>query len=249
MTAPASVFVALPNRGTVAAGTAMALLRTGATPIHSVTPRSTSLLTLTFNALWCAALNQSPRPSHFVMLHDDVIPCDPGWVDVLVAELGRSRADVLSACVPIKDDRGLTSTALMNPATGEMVRLTVREALGLPRTFDAAAAGRPGWAVLPNTGLWACRFAGEAWVEKVCFTARDRVFRDPADGQWKAQCYSEDWDFGAALHAMGRRACATTAVRAVHRGEFEYPNFAPWGALAADDQVNHWRPPQREYPR
>lgn len=248
MTRPPSVFLAVPNRGTLAEGTAVALVQTGRTPVELVRTRSTSLLTLTFNSLWCDALNRSPRPTHFVMLHDDIVPLDAGWLDTLVAEFRACRADVLSTVVAIKDERGLSSTALMNPKTKEMVRLTVTEACALPKTFDAAAAGRPGWVVLPNTGLWICDFT-RPWVERVCFTIRDRVFKDAASGQWLAQCYSEDWDFGAQCHAIGLRVCATTAVKVVHKGGFDYPNFTPWGRLAADDQVNSWTPPERGYGR
>lgn len=241
-----SVLVAVPNRGSVSHGTAAALLRMGRTPVHGVRFHSSSLLTLTFNSLWATALNERPAGvTHFVMLHDDVVPLDDGWLDALVGAFAASGADVLSAVVPIKDARGLTSTAFLDPRTRAMTRLTATEAVALPPTFDAAAAGHPGRVVLPNTGLWVCDFT-RPWVERVCFTMRDRLFRDAA-GHWVAQCYSEDWDFGVQCHALGLRVAATTAVRVVHKGGFDYPNFAPWGSLAADDQTNVWDPPDRTY--
>ncbi len=209
--------------------------------------RSTSLLTYTFNALWTDALNaRSEGVRRFVMLHDDIAPLDPHWLDLLLGEFDKSGADVLASVVPIKDERGVSSTALLNPATKEMVRVTMTEAQGYPKVFGGAEAGRPGWVVLPNTGLWVCDFT-KPWVEKICFTIRDRNFRDPHDGLWKAQCYSEDWDFGVQCHALGLTVKATTAVKLKHTGNFGFPSFTAWGTLAKDDQTNYWRPPGRSY--
>lgn len=242
-----SVFLAIPNRGAIQEPTVGALFRTGRTDVL-VRTRSTSLLTFTFNILWTDALNERKALGlkRFVMMHDDIAPLDEGWLDTLLREFDASGADVLSAVVPIKDERGLSSIALWNPETREMVRVTMTEALAYPKTFGGTEAGRPGWAVLPNTGLWVCDFT-KPWVEKVCFTIRDRNFYDAHDGMWKAQCYSEDWDFGAQCHALGLSVKATTAVKLNHHGQFKFPNFVAWGTHATDDQVNYWRPPGRAY--
>jgi len=74
-----------------------------------------SLLANCFNMLWCRALNarkQEPRLRYFAMLHADVEPQMPFWLDVLLHELESNKADMVSAVVPIKTRQGLTSTAI-----------------------------------------------------------------------------------------------------------------------------------------
>lgn len=239
------VLLVLPTRGHVKDLTALSLLKMGRTPVYQVLMRSTSVLTLTFNTLWADALNHRGKFDYLVMMHDDVQPIDDGWLDTLVEQIEKTGADVVSAVLPIKDDRGLTSTAFMAPESRSQVRLTMTQAMKLPKTFTADDAGLTGCVVMPNTGLWICDFR-KPWVEKICFTTRDRVFRD-SDGQWKAQAFTEDWDFGAQCCALGVKVMGTTAVRAMHHGEFAYPNMVAFGNLATDDQVNVWTPPERDY--
>lgn len=241
-----TVFVGVPSRGQMAVGTATALLQMGRTRVYVVRTYCSSLLTLTFNRLWVAALNERARFTHFVMLHDDVVPLEAGWLDVLVREQRAARADVLSCVIPIKDERGLTSTAVWDRRANAMRRLTMHEAAALPPTFDAAAAGYPGWYVLPNTGLWICDFT-RPWVERVCFTIRDKNFRGPS-GEWQTQCFGEDWDFGVQCAELGVRVCATRSVAIVHKGGFDYPNMVGWGRLRTDDEVNHWERPAADRP-
>lgn len=225
----------------VVTGTASALLQMGKTRVYAVKTHVCSLLTLSFNNLWCMALNERPHFTHFVMLHDDVVPLDPGWLDTLLAAHRSGRADVTSCVVPIKDSRGLASTAFLHRPTNRLRRLTMTEAHKLPVTFGAAEAGYPDCALLPNTGLWVCDFT-RPWVEKVCFTIRDRNFKGP-DGKWTTQCFSEDWDFGVQLADLGLTAKATRAVNLIHKGHFDYPNMVAWGSLAEDDAVGIWTPP------
>lgn len=239
------IFLAVPNRGSIATGTATALFQCGKTRVHRVHFHSTSILTQTFNSLWATALNERKQFTHFVMLHDDVAPMDADWLDALCEEYDRTKCDVLSAVVPIKDERGLTSTAFWNPATRDMVRVTMTEAMALPKSF-AGGAYKPGWVVLPNTGLWICDFR-KPWVEKICFTMRDRVFFDAPSQTWLSQCYSEDWDFGVQCHYLNAEVMATMAVKLQHHGEFKFPNMVAWGTLNKDDQINNWLPPSRTY--
>jgi hypothetical protein len=97
-----------------------------------------SLLALMFNRTWCAALNQrrSRQLTHFAMHHADV-EAPPGWLDLLVEEQQRVHADVLSVVVPIKDNRGLTSTGWQDPETRVIRRFTMSEIAKLPPTFSA----------------------------------------------------------------------------------------------------------------
>ncbi len=245
MTAGDYIFLGVPSRGSVITPLALALMKLGKRPA-SVNSFTSSLLTLAFNSLWCTALNQRPRVSHFAMCHDDIWPIGDDWLDALHAEYEACGADVLTVCVPIKDDRGLSSTAVMHRPTRRMRRLTMTEVCALPKTFDAAKAGYPDCALLPNTGLWICDFT-KPWVERICFTMRDRIFRDPTTGDWTPQCFGEDWHFGVQLAEMGLKVAATTALKVVHQGKFDYPNFEPWGTCKEDPQTNivwNWKPEQ-----
>jgi hypothetical protein len=236
------VFLALPSRGSVITPLATALFKTGKTPCE-LRSHSCSLLTLTFNSLWAMALNERANGfTHFAMIHDDIWPMDDGWLDLLLKEFKASGADVLSTCVPIKDDRGLTSTAVMHKPTQRMIRLTMTEVCDLPDTFNAKDCGYDDCVILPNTGLWICDFT-KPWVERICFTMKDRIFKG-ADGQWVPQCFGEDWGFGVQLAEMGLKVSATTALKVVHQGKFDYPNFAPWGGWKKDETTNIlWNPP------
>src|SRR4051812_1607979 len=106
----ANVFLACPTYdGTLSTLTARNIWGT-ATQQHRISPLSEglSLLPWNCNRHWCAALNhrRSDQLQWFAMLHADVAP-EPWWLDKLIAEAEKQGADLLSAIVPIKDERGL----------------------------------------------------------------------------------------------------------------------------------------------
>lgn len=190
-----------------------------------------SLLAYNFNRLWCQALNQSRREriDYFAMLHNDIEP-EAGWLDVLVDELEARGLDVLSAVVPIKDRRGLTSTALARPDGNPWrvhTRLTMKEIFQLPETFTSDDVGYP---LLLNTGCWVCRF-DESWASQVHFTINDRIDFDPdrADTPYVPQVESEDWYFSRRCHELGLKLGATRKVRLFHYGDIGFDNHRPWG--------------------
>ena len=187
-----------------------------------------SLLPLAFNLLWTQALNAAKcgELTHFAMLHDDVCP-DPGWLDVLLSELEWREADIVSAVVPMKDGRGLTSTAL--DVTGDEwnpYRLTLAEAFDREETFTHPA-------ILLNTGCWVCRL-DRPWCRKVWFRQCDRTREEP-DGNLSAQTASEDWNFSRDVRACGgTRLYATRKVRLDHE-RAEFTNRHPWGMWTRDE--------------
>lgn len=193
---------------------------------------ASSLLTQSFNALWCAALNaRTSEPiRYFAMLHDDIAP-ESWWLDTLIDELEAHGLDMLSVAVPIKDPRGLLSCGLSEPDEAcrwePMGRFTTTELERMPTTFTAASIGHPGKVLLANTGCWVCRFDGD-WAERICFTINDRLTRDNA-GRWCPQVEPEDWNFSRQLHAHGLRVGVTKRVRVSHVGDFGYRNDAVWG--------------------
>lgn len=204
--------------------------------------RHDTLLSRNFNALWAEALNRRGDITHFAMLHNDVAP-EPGWLDTLVREMQLVGADLVSAVCPLKDTRGLTSTAVYDPGANTLRRLSVSECGRLPATFDGAQARglfqreapSPEWLLLVNTGCWVCRFA-EPWVEEAWFEERNRIVRRD-DGKFEAQCMPEDWTFSLRLGVSGLRVFATTAVKLAHHGDFGYPNHGKWGLWETDRQT------------
>lgn len=196
-----------------------------------------SLLACCFNRLWADCLNRRAslpperRPSHFVMLHSDVGPA-AGWLDTLHDEMGRVDADVLSCVIPIKDMRGLTSTGVINVATGQVRRFTLTEIHRFPETFDAAGCGHPDHPLAVNTGCWIARL-DRPWVENFPgFTILDGIQKV---GQTRiVAILSEDWHASRWWANNGVRVFATRKVPCVHVGQHHFWNSAPWGSWTVD---------------
>jgi hypothetical protein len=206
------------------------------------------------NHLWVDALNAAERGeiTHFAMLHSDIGP-EPGWLDVLLAELDRLDADLVSAPAPLKDGRGLTSSGIGDPANpwAPLKRFTVREILELPETFNEVDAGFSGYPLLHNTGCWAADLRkqvfyrtndlGELFAQ---FNFPLRVVRNPETGQWMNNRESEDWYFSRMLHLIGANSFITRKVRLAHQGGHGYRNDVAWGSyLNGDEETRHkWAP-------
>lgn len=172
-----------------------------------------SLLAMTFNKLWCQALNtrQRDKLTHFAMHHSD-IEAENGWLDKLLEEQQRTGADVLSVVVPIKDERGVTSTGLHTLKDSSTRRLTMKEIMELPETFDAEMAGaKEGECLAINTGLWICDFT-KPWVEDVYFMIEDGIGRRD-NGLFVPGTLSEDWFFSAQCAKKGLKVMATRKVK------------------------------------
>jgi hypothetical protein len=197
-----------------------------------------SLLAAGFNNFWCTAINE--QYDYFAMLHADVAPQD-GWLDVLVDEIERTQADLISVVIPIKDHYGLTSTAIgdIGSTWRPRRRLTMREVHDLPETFDAKTAGYPDGVLLINTGCFIadlskpwCRATKADGTAEFFFTINDRI--TCRDGLFETEVESEDWFASRTLHRLGAKVLATRKVALSHRGNGEYTNTAPWGTLAKD---------------
>lgn len=226
-----AVFLGLPMYGPqMAPGTARAAFAT-ASRNHQVlvSDSASSALCMTFNNLWAQALmmRKSHKIRYFAMLHSDIEP-QQFWLDVLIEELEKHSADMVSAVSPIKDDRGLTSTGIDDPEDpwSPLFRLTTRQAQALPETFGAADVGYPGHGLLLNTGCFVCRF-DQPWVEEFHFETRDTIERD---GEvFRVRFQPEDWMMSRALHARGLKLLATRKVSLKHIGHYRYPSDEPWG--------------------
>lgn len=264
----ATILVGIPSYdGQISSRLSAALMneaRTPNVPGFSVVHKQVSLLAFGFNQLWCMALNNRHLFTHFLMLHADVVPKSNAFLDTLVKEMERTQADVLSVVMPLKDEKGLTSTALIpDLATAHELgsrkprrRLALAEIEDLPETFDArdavaglnrskhpfGDAGNP--ALLVNTGFMLVDLR-EPWIEQVHFTINDRVWKN-ADGKWGADVEPEDWYFSARAAAEGARVCATRCVQANHLGIMPFPNTGRWGSLEYDNVIDETLVPTAE---
>lgn len=185
-----------------------------------------SLLANNFNTMWASALNARRKGvTHFAMLHADVFPHSPTWLADLLALMEQTSADVLSAIVPIKDDRGLTSTALETKNPWCPRRLTIRELEAQAPTFTDPR-------ILVNTGMMLVDMR-RPWIERVHFTVNDAIAVDDS-GRFYAQVEPEDWFFSRAAKRNGATLWATRALAVTHLGHARYPNYGGWGDLDTD---------------
>lgn len=186
-----------------------------------------SALCLSFNGLLQTMYRQSSdlSISHIVMMHNDVAPLDPNWLPSMMHELDGQELDVLSAFCPIKDNRGLTNTAVerrheAEPGAWCRKRFTVTELPTLPPTirFDDGylsefIGGRDTPRLLINTGLMLMRVG--RWMKDVVFDTRNHV-RFDADGQPHIQFESEDWEFSRWMFGRTIPYGVTSVVPVAH---------------------------------
>lgn len=195
---------------------------------------SSSLLAHAFNCLWCVALNMRADKgiTHFAMQHADLAP-EVHWVNRLLEEMNATGADLVSAVVPIKSTHGVTSTAICSGDPYEVERrLTMREVMKLPATFDAESVGYPDRALLVNSGCFLVDFT-KPWVEKVRFQISNEIRRGP-DGSFQPRVNPEDWDFSRQVHRFGGKVVATRKVKIDHYGRHGFGNHSAWGSYEMD---------------
>lgn len=209
--------------------------------------RGGSLLASNFNRLWVYALNavhQGERVDYFAMLHDDVGP-EPYWLDKLIDELEERQLDVLSVVVPIKDKRGITSTALAGDTPWvQFSKLTMHDVYQLPETFTAEDVGRP---LLLNTGCWVMK-----WNQEICrqlkFEIRDRVVFNTVLGCYQSQTEPEDWHFSRQCNELGLKIGATRKIGLEHTGVMKFKNDHVWGTDTYDEELMTRSPVPHAFP-
>lgn len=231
------LYIVVPHRdGWVHWGSAAACLHGQSRVARTIDPYGSSVLTQTFNRLLANALNARDREGYtdFVMLHNDVVP-PPQFYETLLEERAKHKLDVVSALVPLKDERGLTSTATDTPGNpwGNR-RLTMTEAVKLPKTFTAADVPfrQPDSCLLLNSGCWIMPL-DEPWVRGLHFRQQDRIVWGRCNQEWIAQSISEDWDFSRQLWSRGVRMGCTWAVELYHQIP-QFNNQTAWGTWTED---------------
>lgn len=216
-----------------------------------------------FNTLWARALNlyEAGQVRYFAMIHSDIVCHEPGWLDSLLDELVERKADLISCAVAIKDQRGLTSCGLGDPADlwRPFRRLTVRELMAgrmagsgvaIPETFTASDIGYPNHPLIHNNGLWVADLSADVFHQVDELGNLVAVFQFPkciarqADGLWAAGGESEDWYFSRMLSQMGARTFITRKVKINHPvGTINFRNFEAWGTYrnGDEDTAHKWR--------
>lgn len=234
------VFCTMPSAGRfVAHGAAQAIYHAPTFGRCLVAPWSciSSGLDRNFNHCFAEALNVrlSHNATHWALLHADVCP-ENGWIDTLLGEMARTGAGFVSAVVPLKDSRGMTSTALMTDDIWLPRRLSLKEVFELPETFGDEQTGGE---LLLNTGC--CLFdLGHRWIQDILegavtiphFQTLSRIVHK--DGKFKAQNRSEDWEWSRELRLRGVKQVATRKIRLKHAGEHDFENHAVWGGWETD---------------
>ncbi len=231
-----NVFLSVPNSGHIMPCCALAFAQ--ATQRHAITfcPQQFGDIPHNFNMLWCQALQrrESEGITHFAMLHTD-IGAQAFWLDVLLDEMDRLDADIMSTVIAIKDGRGLTTTGIRYPGIWGTRRFTMREIMRLPETLSVADTDEPDQILAFNTGLWVCRLPKAGWPDQMPgFYSKHQI---KWIGHEPCPMFdSEDWLFSDWAAAQGLKIYATRKVRAEHQGALAYPNHHAWGAWETEQQ-------------
>jgi len=198
-------------------------------------PRSDSALGKNFNNGWVMALDARQQGfTHYVMQHNDVIPCK-WFVDILMRELETTKADIVSAAVDIKTRQRILSTAVGRPDDKwDWRRTTAREMAKLPETFTAAdlpaslTRGGRTW-LLANTGCWICDLRNPLWERLkpdgsmfFDFSQEDRITFTP-DGKRCVEMLPEDYRFSRLIQEAGGTVAVTQKLHVRHRGVTDFP--------------------------
>lgn len=235
------VFSVMPSRGSahmLAAASHYCLPTRGAVEIIPGMSLS-SLLTHGFNLMWATALNwhKAGIVDYFLMHHDDIEVRTHGWLDVMVAEMKRTGAAVLSVVQPIKDGSGNTSTAVDNGGYWAPRKLTLDEIGMMPETFCAADTKWPDKALLINTGLMLIDLSRPEWRSNsdrdgmsladgdelyFKFHINDRIVQ--VDGELRAQVAPEDWNFSRLCASCNLPVYATRKIECFHHGDYGFSN-------------------------
>ena len=183
---------------------------------------TSSLLAHGFNIHWANALNFDAQ--YFLMHHDDIEIQTPFYVDVMIEELNRVGAAVLSVVQPIKDGKQETTSIALETPAGPWLprRMTFKEIAEQPETFTLPH-------ILINTGLMLVdlrrpefrEMCGEELYFK--FEIGDRVIKNK-DGQFVSQVRPEDWNFSRKCHAKKLPLYATTKIKCLHYGVHGFSN-------------------------
>lgn len=203
--------------GKIHAGHAEYVKQAGKSVVDSIWGGS-SFLGDTFNRLYCLGLNGRKNGiTHWLMVHADIIP-EPGFADRMLEILNSCKGGALSVVSPIKDHRGLSSTAFDLGEDKKPAHLTMKQIWEIPQpTFTNEK-------LLINTGCLLVDLR-MPWADKVHFDMKSWIAQNES-GEFEAKSISEDWDWSRQVLKLGGTLYATRAVRLTHvGGQVEFRNW------------------------
>lgn len=218
------VFIAVPTYdGKICFQLANSLFQCTETIGHKINYNQFSLLAYGFNKHWANALNDRKNGyTHFAMVHADCAP-EALWLTKMMDIMERYSADVLSVCMPIKNNLGLSSTAI-DTDPWHPSRFTFKQLDRMVGTFTHPK-------LLINTGIMLVDMR-KSWVEMINFRIEDGMQWN--EGTADAIATPEDWNFSRDARELGAKIFATTEVTAKHLGAADYPNWGSWGLWETD---------------
>lgn len=200
---------------------------------------ATSATPFCFNRLLASAV--ASNADYWVLLHSDLGAKQIDWLPMMLSDMQAEGLSVLSAVAAIKDESGVTSTAL---DTREHFprRLTLAEIHAGPDVLTNEKAKRIyGYPLLINTGMmvWDMSVMRQH-VSGLPFEFHD-CWRDqmtPNGMQMHAAFQPEDWLMSKRLNALNIPFGATKRVHTVHKGGKEFDSSQIWGAATDMQWVN-----------
>jgi len=200
------------------------------------------------NVLWCNALNaaRTEGVTHFAMIHADIEPAlDQDWLNIMLAEMEKYDLDFISAVVPIKDSRGLTTCGIGDPKDPWVPfrRFTMYEVHSFPETFNQDDTGYPStdWYLNHNSGMIMADLRKPVFRKSlpdgemaIWFEFKKRMFFDQ-EGEAHLVGESEDWNISRRLWLAGAKTAVTRKPALKHYGMTGYPNTHGWGQYAHDE--------------
>jgi hypothetical protein len=243
------VFLALPGPG-IGFPTVESVLSLTES-LHDVQVANQAVGTFGFQLLYTQALNAYANglATHFAMLHSDVQP-QGQWMDTLLDDLFRYDLDMVSVPCAIKDDRGVASCGIGDPADPWIPhrRWTMKELQELPEIITAENGGYPqaNRYLLHNNACFALDLRRPCWTktdDKGVLLAThqfpSRTWKETKDGRvgWSCRGESEDWYFSRTAWEAGAKTALTRRVRMTHFGTTAFSNWMPWGKYVVDEDT------------
>lgn len=167
--------------------------------VDYLTVRS-SLLCFARNSMWCEALNLHIKNActHIVFLDADVEPMVPNWLGFMLEEMSRTKAAVLGAVIPLKDDSDPRETSHAIYKGGwEARRLNSEDLQCREDTWT-----EPG--LLVSTGLMLIDLR-LPW--SMHFTIKDQIVWK--NDRFEPEVWPEDWNFCRDCHDRNLPVWAT----------------------------------------
>lgn len=272
-----TVYIACPTYdGNLRQETATRIMKQATVLPNIIKIHGSSALTMNCNQMWAEALDMRDKfkkdavertdlPDDkkynlkwFAMCHADIVP-EEMWVDKLIKIADERGLDMLSAVVPIKDTKGISSTAIEVEGIDHFPFMRISQAQiwdkNFPVTFtkEEIVNVLTGGELGDKTNLIGKHLQTPSLAEydiddinlllnTGCMIIRlDKDFSDKVvfhilnginitpEGKRVTFFYPEDWFLSRLVAKEGGRIAGTKAIQVRHYGVSEYNNYETWG--------------------